>query len=225
MGDLYTAALLESTQAVLRERSRFQAYPTNAWVMMLGQESNSVLFVESGLLRIERPTETGRTVLLELAGAGSTIGELGVITGGPRSANVVTAEPSEVLSLPTQSFLDMLDEFPDFNRFVLSALSDRIVALTSQLIEASDRSATGRVAGRLIELLDRSEVANESQPVLPLPISQSELGQWAGLSREGTAKALRELRESGIVETGRLRITILDPDGLRLMARSSGSIR
>lgn len=192
---------------------------------MLGHDSTSVLFVESGLLRIERPTTNGRTVLLELAGTGASIGELGVITGETRSANVITAEPSDVLSLRTADFLSMLDELPDFNRYILSSLSDRIVALTSQLIEASERSAMGRVAARLVELLDRSDVTDTPMPSLALPISQAELGQWAGLSREGTAKALRELRNSNVVETGRMRITILDPEALRVLARSAGSIR
>jgi len=222
---LFIDALSASTLDALRNRATRQSYPANAWVLMLGHDSTSVLFVESGLLRIERPTTNGRTVLLELAGVGSTIGELGVITGESRSANVITAEPSEILSLRTGEFLSMLDEFSDFNRYVLSSLSDRIVALTSQLIEASERSATGRVAARLIELLDRSDVAGTSTPTLALPISQAELGQWAGLSREGTAKALRELRESKIVKTARMRITILDPDALRALARSAGSIR
>jgi len=222
---LFLDALSSTTLDALRQRATRQNYPSNAWVLMLGHDSTSVLFVESGLLRIERPTENGRTVLLELAGAGAAIGELGVITGEARSANVITAEPSEILSLRTTDFLSMLDEFPDFNRYILSSLSDRIIALTSQLIEASERSATGRVAARLIELLDRSDVVEAPKPTLALPISQAELGQWAGLSREGTAKALRELRDAKVVETGRMRITILDPEALRALARSAGSIR
>ncbi|NNC79524.1 MAG: Crp/Fnr family transcriptional regulator [Acidimicrobiales bacterium] len=225
MTQLFMDALSPTTFDALRSRCTHHSYPANAWVLMLGHDSTSVLFVESGLLRIERPTTNGRTVLLELTGAGSTIGELGVITGEGRSANVITAEPSTVLSLRTADFLAMLDEFPDFNRYVLTSLSDRIVALTSQLIEASERSATGRVAARLIELLDRSDVRHDTTPTLALPISQAELGQWAGLSREGTAKALRELRDTGVVETGRMRMTILNPVELRELARSAGSIR
>jgi CRP-like cAMP-binding protein len=220
----YSDALSNETIAAIRDLGTTSTYPARAWVFSVGADSGSVLFVESGLLRVERPTSTGRTVLLELTSEGGTLGELGAITGAPRSASVITVEPSTVITVGADAFNDLVESHPDLNRYVMTQLADRIVALTSQLIEASDRSATARVASRLVELLDRSAVSHEATPTIPLPISQQELGQWAGLSREGTAKALRELRESGVVLTKRMEITLLKPDTLRELARTAGRI-
>ena len=220
----YIDALSETTIAAIREAGTTTSYPARAWVFSVGADSGSVLFVESGLLRVERPTSTGRTVLLELTSEGRTLGEIGAMTGGPRSASVITIEPSTVIAIGAEAFNRLVDTHPDLNRYVMHGLADRIVALTSQLIEASDRSATARVASRLIELLDRSALRDHPEPTIPLPISQQELGQWAGLSREGTAKALRELREAGVVRTRRMEITLVQPDTLRDLARSAGRL-
>ncbi len=219
----FADALTDETLATLRQAGTLQHFPSRAWVLATGADSGNVLFIESGLLRVERPTSSGRTVLLELAAEGSTVGELGAITGAPRSASVITIEPSSVLSVGVSAF-DELMLRADFSRYIAQTLAERIIALTGQLIEASDRSATARVAARLVELLGRSDQRDAPTPVLQLPISQQELGQWAGLSREGTAKALRELRESGTIRTGRLEITIEDPAALRTLARTAGSI-
>ncbi len=220
----YTTALSDETIAAIRDAGTTTTYPARAWVFSVGSDSGSVLFVESGLLRVERPTSTGRTVLLELTSEGHTLGELGAMTGAPRSASVITIEPSTVITLGADAFNRLVETRPDLNRYVMRQLADRIVALTSQLIEASDRSATARVASRLIELLDRSDRRNDREPTIPLPISQQELGQWAGLSREGTAKALRELREAGVVRTRRMEITLVQPETLRELARSAGRL-
>jgi len=52
-----------------------------------------------------------------------------------------------------------------------------------------------------------------------LPISQQDLAHWAGLSREGAVKGLKDLRDDGIIVTGRKRVTVLRPDALRELAQ------
>ncbi|MGI9605232.1 MAG: Crp/Fnr family transcriptional regulator [Acidimicrobiales bacterium] len=217
----YLEALQPDTLTSVASRGRRKHFGPKEWIFSRGADSTTVLFIESGLVRVERPTAGGRTVLLDLASSGATIGELGAITGRPRSASIVAVEASTVIALDAAEFNAMLDERADLNRFLMQAMAERIVALTGQLVEASGRSATARISARLVELLDRSDQRSLPQPRLGLPLSQEELGQWAGLSREGTAKALRELREADVIRTGRLQITILDPESLRSSARDA----
>lgn len=175
--------------------------------------------VESGLVRIERIASNGRRVLIELAAEGQMIGELSVLDEAPRSATAVTLESSLLLVIGKAAFLDAYERDPELSLFVARRLIRRMRSLTDQLIQASGRSATGRIAGRLRELVDRLPDPSKPDPIhLSLPISQEELGQWAGLSREGTAKALRELRDKRVITTGRNKITVLDQAALRKIA-------
>ena len=81
-------------------------------------------------------------------------------------------------------------------------------------IEFGSSPAIGRVAARLSELVERFGTPTSAGHVIDLPISQDELAGWTGSSREAVAKALRSLRELGLITTERRRITVLDLEGL-----------
>ena len=80
---------------------------------------------------------------------------------------------------------------------------------------ASTRSSVGRLAARLVELCERyGELAPEGT-IIDLPLTQEELGAWAGASHAGVAKALQTLRELGWIQTQRKRIVVRNMDALR----------
>ncbi len=104
---------------------------------------------------------------------------------------------------------------------MLGQVTVRLRALTDQLIEAAAHGASSRVAARLVELIrvtDPDFDYTSDSIDLRLPITQEELAQWAGLSREGAVKGIGELRAAGVLETGRRRMTILEPAALRAAA-------
>jgi CRP-like cAMP-binding protein len=86
-------------------------------------------------------------------------------------------------------------------------------------IEYGAYDTTGRVATRLLELADRYGEQTGAGVRVALPLSQDELAGWTGSSREAVSKALRSLRDRGLIETGRRRVVIHDLDGLRRRAR------
>lgn len=197
----------------------YRRYPAQSYLFLEGDDSSSVFVVESGLVRIGRTTPQGRRILIELASEGTMFGELGVLGGTSRSATAVTLESSLVLVVPGDVFLEAHAHDHELALYVTRALISRMYSLTDQLIQASGRSAIGRVSARLVELVARLGDGARAGPIeLKLTISQEELGQWAGLSREGTAKALRELREREVIETGRNRVTVLKPQLLQRIA-------
>ena len=97
-------------------------------------------------------------------------------------------------------------------------MSLRVRELADRFLEATHSNATRRVCARLVYLMASASSENHGPVVIVLPLSQADLAEWAGLSREATVKALRELRDEGIVETSRGRVLVLQPDALRLRA-------
>lgn len=193
-------------------------YPAHSYLFHEGDDAGFVLLVRDGLIRADHTTESGRVALLNLATAGDLIGELAVIDEAPRSATVSTVVASEVWIVGADDFRGLLDHDPAFQRSVVIALVRRLRALSDQLVETSVHCAPTRVAARLIRLAEMVEHASGEAFELRLPITQEELGQWAGLSREGTAKGLAELRDAGIIETGRRRVYVLDQPRLASVA-------
>jgi CRP-like cAMP-binding protein len=199
----------------LRGLGSVRKYPSGSYLFFEGDDSHSVLLVESGLLRIERTSAGGRTALLDLVATDGVVGELGVIDGASRSATAVTIEASRIRTIPASQFREVLANKPEFVIAILGRVITRMRQLTDQFVDVANRNSTERIADRLMELLIRSGEEPTPGVRLRMPITQVELGQWAGLSREGTTNALGELRESGIITTGRKSVVINRPDELR----------
>ncbi len=215
-------ALAPLSQSALLKTGRTRRFETGTCLAFEGDPSHSLFVIRSGLLRVERNTTAGRQVLMTLSGPGDLWGELGVLEGLPRSATAWTMQPTECLEISAAAFFEVITAHPDILLSMTRSISSRLRSLSDQFVQSSDREIIARVAARLVDLITRMGLINTVAPVdVVMPISQQELGQWAGLSREGTSKALRQLRESGVLTTGRRRITVLDPDRLLDIAARS----
>ena len=194
-------------------------YQRGEYLCLEGDESSHLFAIQSGIMRVERTTQQGREVLLALYGAGDIFGELGVLDGVPRSAAARVIDTVEARVIRANELNELLLNRPDVLLSLTRSITARLRELTDQLVQSGERSVSSRVASRLVAIIDRSEhVDATGEFSLKLPISQEELGQWAGLSRESTAKGLRELRELGILSTGRQRLEVHQVGRLRTIA-------
>jgi CRP-like cAMP-binding protein len=170
-------------------------------------------------MRVERATKQGRVVLLALYGPGDIFGELAVLDGSVRSASAKVIETVEAQVVPAQQVTALLLAEPEVLLSLTKSIVSRLRELTDQLVQSGERSISSRVAARLVAIIDSSGYGEETNEFsLRMPISQEELGEWSGLSREATAKALRELRTLGVLSTGRQRLQVHEPDRLRAIA-------
>jgi CRP-like cAMP-binding protein len=93
----------------------------------------------------------------------------------------------------------------------------RLYSADQRRLEFATAESLGRVASRLVELAERfGERRSDGAIEVALPINQEELASWSASSRESAARSLRTLRELRLVETRRMRLTVLDLEGLRL---------
>lgn len=221
MGD---AAIAEALGVSAETARRFESagvrrrFPPRCYLFLEGDAPSAVYLVEVGMLRVDRTTPSGRKVLFSLATPGDLVGDYGAIDNSPRSATASTLTEARLLVVPADAFRELISSDPEMARAALRRAIQRMRSISDQLVEATARSASARVAARLVRLVDMDAHPTESPFDLKLPITQEELGQWAGLSREGVVKGLAKLRENGLIETGRRRITVLDVDGLRASA-------
>ena len=183
-----------------------------------GSPGAEVLVLLRGRAKVSIDTEEGREVVVQFCGPGDLLGELAVIDSEARLGTTEALEPIEALALSAADFLALIEQRPSFSLALLRNLVKRFRDSDLMRVEFASAQTLGRVAARLVELLDRHGEPAEGGTAITLPISQEELAAWTGSSREATAKALQTLRELGAIRTERRRIVVLDEPTLRRQA-------
>ena len=204
---------------MLRARARQREFPAGATLMDEGQAGADVMLIDSGRVKISCRAIDGREVLLDFRGPGELLGELAALDGNPRSSSVQAIEPVVVWAIAASTFAAVAAQHPGMANALLLDLVRRFRDADRKRIEFGALPAIGRVAARLVELVERFGSRTSVGHVIDLPISQAELAGWTGASREAVAKALRTLRELGLVSTERRRITVRDLEQLRRHSR------
>jgi CRP/FNR family cyclic AMP-dependent transcriptional regulator len=181
-----------------------------------GDSGEEVFALLSGRVKVTGTTHDGREVILRFAGPGELLGELAVIDGQPRLASVEAIDPVEAMGISGRDFRSLLESRPGIAVAMLRSLARRFRGADRARVEFAASQTLGRVAARLLELVERyGEPAGDGAVSIDLPLSQEELAGWTASSREAVAKALQMLRKLEIVSTERRRITVLDPEALR----------
>ncbi|HLU73538.1 MAG TPA: Crp/Fnr family transcriptional regulator [Nonomuraea sp.] len=211
------ALLTDDEIAALRAAGRPRRWDRGATVMSEGDTSDWVLVLTEGRVKVSSHTTAGTEVVLAVRGPGGLIGEMSAIDGSPRSATVTALEP--ISGIVVSDFPGFLQQHGRIAVLLMRIVTGRLRDSDRKRIEYGAFDTTGRVATRLIELAERYGEQTSAGVRVALPLSQDELAGWTGASREAVSKALRSLRDRGLIETGRRRVTIHDLEGLRKRAR------
>jgi len=196
-----------------------RTHEEGAVVFMRGDPGDSLCGVVSGRVRISASRAGGREVFLNIMGPGDAFGEIGLLDGKPRTASATALARTELIILRRDRFLDLLASEPTLAMHLIQLLCER-VRWTAQLTEDSALlGVPARIAKRLLSLarLNGSEPANGAK----LMISQEELAQFLGLSRQVINQHLQAWKQEGWVTSGRGSITLADTRSLENLAREA----
>jgi len=213
----FLSLLTPQEVADLKASGRPRRWERGATVCTEGDRSDWVLVLTSGRAKVSSHTAAGTEVVLAVRGPGALIGDMGAISGEPRSATVTALEPLE--GIVVHDFTGFLNRHGRVAVLLMQILIGRLRDSDRKRIEYGAFDTTGRVATRLVELAERYGERTVNGVRVALPLSQDELAGWTGASREAVSKALRSLRDRGLIETGRRRVVIHDLEGLRRRAR------
>ncbi|GEB53612.1 MULTISPECIES: Crp/Fnr family transcriptional regulator [Streptomyces] len=187
--------------------------PTRSVLLRQGDPGTHVLALASGSAVIARRDDRGTRSLLAVRAAGELLGELSLLDGGVRSATVIAAEPCSVHVVPAAEFRQFVAE-----RDLLPLLLRRAVSRIRESEEVRQELATSPVPVRLASALLRLALSARSRPREPVTIrlTQDELAELIGASRNSVVQALAPWREQGWVRVqagGGL--TVIDSGSLR----------
>jgi CRP-like cAMP-binding protein len=179
--------------------------------------ADSAMIITAGLLKIHRTTAAGAEVVLGLSGPGDLMGEISAVSDALRSASATALEQARGSVISVPDLRAFLSARPHATLSLLAMTIRRLYSADQRRLEFATAESLGRVASRLVELAERfGERRSDGAIEVALPINQEELASWSASSRESAARSLRTLRELRLVETRRMRLTVLDLEGLRL---------
>ncbi|WP_344050796.1 Crp/Fnr family transcriptional regulator [Streptomyces thermoalcalitolerans] len=184
------------------------------------EPSSYVLFVTHGWTKVTATAVNGYVALLALRGPGDIVGESAALTGRPRSATVTALETVRAVAVDRARFVRFLSDSPAVSGALLALTSDRMRAADRRRLEFASMSVRERLAVLLLELAHSNARSTESGVELLVPLSKQELAGSVGASREAVQRLLKELRDRGVVVTGRRTLRILRMDVLRKLART-----
>jgi CRP-like cAMP-binding protein len=190
-----------------------------AFLCHQGDRTDHVLVLVSGHVRVLGHTMDDREVVIGVRTAGDILGEIAAVDTQPRSATLQALDAVEVLTVPGSRFATLCRTQPTLAWALLGVVSARLRELGQQWLEFGGGSTTRRVVALLLELAVRHGVATANGIEIETPATQQELAATAATSRESFSRTLRELRERGLISTGRRRVVIHRMAELRSLAR------
>ncbi|MBZ4422895.1 Crp/Fnr family transcriptional regulator [Myxococcus sp. RHSTA-1-4] len=201
---------LEHLSALLRTRR----YAKGEVIFHQGDVGTSLYIIRKGQVAIRLGSPDGKEVILALLDRGDFFGELALLDGEPRSTDAVAREESDLLTIRREDFRRYLDARPKVALGLLANLS-RLVRHVTQLVhDTTFLDARARLVRVLLEL-----ARNQGQPgaegvVIPQKLTQTELANLCGLTRESTNKWLRFYVREGLLAYEGGRITLVHPERL-----------
>ena len=195
--------LSDAALKAVSQRAVMRTFAKNTVIVSEGDRTDSLYIVVSGRVKIYVSDEKGKEIILNQAGAGEYFGEM-MLDEGPRSASVMTLEPTRFLVVPKEDFATFVAKSPEFSLHLIRKLIRRVRALTHDVKSLALMDVYGRVARMLLELA----VERDGALVIEGRPTQQEMANRVGASREMISRILTDLTEGGYIEVERDRITI-----------------
>lgn len=174
-------------------------------VIILAEEEGDTLFIiKDGQVKVSIVSEEGREVILSLLGGGAVFGELSLLDGKPRSANVVATEDTELLMLRRTDFIQLIYKTPQIATVLLAELASRLRKTDRQIEGLALLDVTSRISETLLQLASEQGSESEDGVVIRNRPTHQELANMSGTTRETVSRVLKRLESQGyIISKGR----------------------
>ncbi|GGB26530.1 transcriptional regulator [Flexivirga endophytica] len=184
-----------------------------------GEQGDSLYVITAGKVKLGRRSADGRENLLAILGEGEMLGELSLFDPGPRTATASAIADTELVGLSHPDMTDYLGTRPEIAMTMLSALAARLRRTNEALGDLVFTDVPGRVAKALLDLSRRFGQPSDEGTLVAHDLTQEELAQLVGASRETVNKALADFSSRGWIKLEARAVTLMDTERLQRRAR------
>ena len=195
----------------LRARARVRSVARGTTVFAKGDPGSSLFAILEGQVKVISYSAEGKYAVFNLLSAGDIFGEIALLDGGERTADVVSVTDCAFLVIERRDFLPLLHSRPDISQKLIEILCQRLRNTSRQVEEVMFLDLAAKLARTLLRLADNTGSTT-------IALTQSEIAQLIGASRESTNKQLRDWENLNWVHMGRGEILLVDTKSLETVA-------
>jgi CRP/FNR family transcriptional regulator len=205
----------------LAMRSKMTSCRRNTRLFFAEEPSDSIYLVKEGRIKLLRANAEGREMILDILGPGEVFGELALVDEEFRSHSAEAIDDAMVCIISREHFEGILQRHPEMALRVLKLIGLRRRELEMRLEDLVFQPLSGRLALALLWQAQRHGVT-EAGGVVRVPLTQTDLANLIGASREAVAEQLKAMRVQGLIKTSYRCIRLTDLEGLKnFFARTS----
>lgn len=213
------SALDESAARRLRERMVSQDLKKGEVLFEEGAEGDRLFILISGKIKLVHSAEDGRESVFMVLGKGDMFGELSVFDPGPRTSTAIAVTNAKVMGLTNSDLHPWLAQHPEVSHSLLQALANRLRKANESMSDLVFADVSGRVAKAIIELGEKFGTPGDDGIHVPHDLTQEELAQLVGASRETVNKALADFATRGWIRVETRSVEIINFERLLNRAR------
>ena len=213
------SALDDAASATLRESMIPVKIAKGSILFKEGDGGDRLYVVVEGKLKLGTTSTDGRENLLSILGPGEMFGELSLFDPGPRTATATAVTDSRLLSLSNDKVIGWVTQHPEVSLQLLGRLAQRLRRSNEVLADLVFSDVPGRVAKALIDLGDRFGKSTDEGLLVNHDLTQEELAQLVGASRETVNKALADFAGRGWLKLDGRSVLITDVERLGKRSR------
>jgi len=185
-----------------------------ATIFSRGDPGTNLIAVISGTVKISISSPDGRNAILNLIGAGEIFGEIALLDGQPRTADATANSNCEIFTIDRREFIPFVRSQPTVAMKLIELLCGRLRWTSDQVEQVILQNLPGRLASALLRLSDKNKHAPEGRTI---SITQQEISEMVGMTRESINKQLRAWAARGWVRLEHGAIVVLKPDALQTL--------
>ena len=211
-------SLSDSDLENLSQSVRLQSLKKGQTLFRKGDEGSSLYIIKQGTIKIVLPSRLGDEVIVTIFSEGDFFGEMALFDGKPRSADALAMESSKIYMLNRNDFLLFLQSNISAMKSILSQLTNRLRNTDDFLESTCFLSVSARLAKKLLDLTETYGQKDGDIVYIDLNLTQKELGDMIGSTRESINKELKILRDKGLITMQENKIQIIDMTRLKRRA-------
>lgn len=209
-----TPSQLDLLEASLGTRS----FTRGETIFAQGREGDLLYLIVHGQVRIYTVSQLGQELSVKIFRDGEFFGELALLDGQPRSASAQAMCPTSTLTLHRHAFREAIQTMPAIAVLVLEELSVRLRRTNTYVEHLASHSAPQRVVRTLLDLADQHGESDDGVTArINLHLTQDDLASLAGTTRETVNRVLSSLRDQGLIQIERARVSVLNLPRLERM--------
>ena len=185
---------------IISDKMVSRTYEKGQMILLEESQGETFFIIISGAVKVTRLSDDGREVILAMLGESDFFGEMSLLDGEGRSANIVANEDAEVLTLSRSDFLDCLETYPKIAIALLEELAIRLRKSDQHIESLSLSDSEHRIAITLIRFAQELGTIKQGDVRIKSLPFQQDIANMAGTSRETVSRTLKLLEEKNLVQ-------------------------